>query len=335
MLLYHVIRVSKRFILIFVIALSIHAPAFADDKLEDDAGPVVTGPAINNYDKIDIIQSGSLYPSVVKAIEDISSKLNLNTAYFGRATLGMVSITHSDGLINTLTKEGYSIPISVFTVDNDVANYFYGQEITYILKSNMAVVSEMTALRHSLVVGDSITFLTEPKGSNSLPLTIFNKNWPKQWKIILVFDKKISGIFGKSEVQEFNKVKKEVLNIGNINCKTVLMKILPSIIEKDFANFSSGIQIIQDNMSKIFYRNKKNKFASKKIELIFNFLKKKKISGFGQTSWGPTGFIFCENINEQNRLEKTIKNFLKQEKISNISLTKIDGRNKGSIKINR
>ncbi len=152
MLLYHVIRVSKRFILIFVIALSIHAPAFADDKLEDDTSPVVTGPAINNYDKIDIIQSGSLYPSVVKAIEDISSKLNLNTAYFGRATLGMVSITHSDGLINTLTKEGYSIPISVFTVDNDVANYFYGQEISYILKSNMAVVSEMTALRHSLVV---------------------------------------------------------------------------------------------------------------------------------------------------------------------------------------
>ena len=187
----------------------------------------------------------------------------------------------------------------------------------------------------SFKTGGFIVDSGKAKGSNSLPLTIFNKKWPKQWKIILVFDQKISGIFGKNEVQEFNKMKKEVLNIGNINCKTVLMKILPSIIEKDFANFSSGIQIIQDNMSKIFYRNKKNKFASKEIELIFNFLKKKKIFGFGQTSWGPTGFIFCENINEQNRLEKKIKNFLKQKKISNISLTKIDGRNKGSIKINR
>ena len=186
MLLYHVIRVSKRFILIFVIALSIHAPAFADDKLEDDTGRVVTGPAINNYDKIDIIQSGSLYPSVVKAIEDISSKLNLNTAYFGRATLGMVSITHSDGVINTLTKEEYSIPISVFTVDNDVANYFYGQEISYILKSNMAVVSEMTALRHSLVVGDSITFLTEPKGSNSLLVGLIVPDQYINWTEVLM-----------------------------------------------------------------------------------------------------------------------------------------------------
>ena len=186
MLLYHVIRVSKRFILIFVIALSIHAPAFADDKLEDDTSPVVVGPAINNYDKIDIIQSGSLYPSVVKAIEDISSKLNLNTAYFGRATLGMVSITHSDGLINTLTKEGYSIPISVFTVDNDVANYFYGQEISYILKSNMAVVSEMTAVRHSLVVGDSITFLTEPKGSNSVQVGLIVPDQYINWSEVLM-----------------------------------------------------------------------------------------------------------------------------------------------------
>jgi len=186
MLLYHVIRVSKRFILIFVIALSIHAPAFADDKLEDDTSPVVVGPAINNYDKIDIIQSGSLYPSVVKAIEDISSKLNLNTAYFGRATLGMVSITHSDGVINTLTKEGYSIPISIFTVDNDVANYFYGQEISYILKSNMAVVSEMTALRHSLVVGDSITFLTEPKGSNSLLVGLIVPDQYINWTEVLM-----------------------------------------------------------------------------------------------------------------------------------------------------
>jgi len=186
MLLYHVIRVSKRFILIFVIALSIHAPAFADDKLEDDTSPVVVGPAINNYDKIDIIQSGSLYPSVVKAIEDISSKLNLNTAYFGRATLGMVSITHSDGVINTLTKEGYSIPISIFTVDNDVANYFYGQEISYILKSNMAVVSEMTALRHSLVVGDSITFLTEPKGSNSLQVGLIVPDQYINWTEVLM-----------------------------------------------------------------------------------------------------------------------------------------------------
>jgi len=186
MLLYHVIRVSKRFILIFVIALSIHAPAFADDKLEDDTSPVVVGPAINNYDKIDIIQSGSLYPSVVKAIEDISSKLNLNIAYFGRATLGMVSITHSDGVTNTLTKEEYSIPISVFTVDNDVANYFYGQEISYILKSNMAVVSEMTAVRHSLVVGDSITFLTEPKGSNSVQVGLIVPDQYINWSEVLM-----------------------------------------------------------------------------------------------------------------------------------------------------
>ena len=177
---------SKRFILIFVIALLIQAPAFADDKLEDDTSPVIIGPSINNYEKVDIIQSGSLYPSVVKAVEDISKKLNLNTAYFGRATLGMVSITDSDGVTNTLTKEGYSIPISVFTVNNNVANYFYGQKISYILNNNMAVVSEMTAIRHSLIVGDSITFLTDSKGSNSVQVGLIVPDKYISWTEVLM-----------------------------------------------------------------------------------------------------------------------------------------------------
>ena len=63
----------------------------------------------NNYEKIDIIQSGSLYPSVVKAVSQISQELNFNIAYFGRATLGMVSIIKEDGTVNEIVKEGYSI----------------------------------------------------------------------------------------------------------------------------------------------------------------------------------------------------------------------------------
>ena len=90
---------SKKFIFIFVTALLVQTPAFADDKLDDDTSLIEVAPAINNYEKIDIIQSGSLYPSVVNAVENISRKLNLNIAYFGRATLGMVSITEKDGTI--------------------------------------------------------------------------------------------------------------------------------------------------------------------------------------------------------------------------------------------
>ena len=186
MLMYHITRVSKKFIFIFVTTLLIQAPAFADDKLDDDTSLIEVSPAINNYEKIDIIQSGSLYPSVVNAVENISQKLNLNIAYFGRATLGMVSIIEKDGTINNLTREGYSIPISVFTVSNNVSSYFYGHRISYILKKNMAVVSEITAIRHSLKIGDKISFINEANETKSVEVGLVVPDQYISWTEVLM-----------------------------------------------------------------------------------------------------------------------------------------------------
>ena len=74
------------------------------------------------------------------------------------------------------------------------------------------------------------------------------------------------------------------------------MKILPGIIENDFDNFTKGVSVIQKNMSKIFY-GKSNQYASKKITKIFNYLNVNGYYGFGQSSWGPTGFVFARTIN--------------------------------------
>tara|TARA_B100000686_G_C16802918_1_gene987491 strand:+ start:4886 stop:5860 length:975 start_codon:yes stop_codon:yes gene_type:complete len=169
------------------------------------------------------------------------------------------------------------------------------------------------------------------RNSKSIPLTIFNNKWPDEWKIILIFDERMSGVYGEEEVEKFEKIRRIDGNLVNINCGVVLMTILPAILEKNFKNFSKGIQIIQSNMSKTFYNSKK-KFASEKIEIIFNYLQKKKILGYGQSSWGPTGFIFCESSNKRNLLFKELENYIKLKRFLGISLVKVDGRNKGSIK---
>ena len=178
--------VSKKFIYYLIIFLFIQSPALASSELENDSTPINIGPSINNYEKIDIIQSGSLYPSVVKAVSEISQKLNFNIAYFGRATLGMVSIVKGDGSINQLTKEGYSIPISVFTVNKEISEYFYGKEISYALKKNLAVVSKITAERHNLVVGDSISFMSNDKDGSSLEIGLIVPDKYINWTEILI-----------------------------------------------------------------------------------------------------------------------------------------------------
>jgi len=170
------------------------------------------------------------------------------------------------------------------------------------------------------------------RGSNSIPLTIFRNQWPREWKLILIFDMERSGVHGKEELKKFKKLKKVDSSLVNENCGVVLMKIIPSIIEKNFQHFSTGVQIIQDNMSKIFYGDKKDQFASNKIQMIFNFLRNKKIEGFGYSSWGPTGFIFCKNSNRRNQLCYELEKYIKFNRIGGVSIDKIEGRNVGSKK---
>ncbi len=166
------------------------------------------------------------------------------------------------------------------------------------------------------------------KGSFTPPLNILNIKWPKKWKILLILDTNLVGTHGKKEDQEFRDLKKINISQVNLNCKSLLMNIIPGLIEKNFDEFSKGLRVIQNNMSKIFYGNV-NKFASNAIEQIFMNLKKKGIISFGQSSWGPTGFIFFENSKKRNQLLKYIEKYISLNKISGLELLKVEGRNSG------
>ena len=80
------------------------------------------------------------------------------------------------------------------------------------------------------------------------------------------------------------------------------MKIMPSIKEKNFADFCSGIQEIQENTGHAFAEFQGGMYSSKNVRKIFNELEKMGIKGYGQSSWGPTSFVLCENGSEQKFL---------------------------------
>lgn len=166
------------------------------------------------------------------------------------------------------------------------------------------------------------------KNTQGIPINILNIKWPKNWKITLITDNNFIGVHGKNEVKAFKKLG----NVSKIqtahNCESLLMKIIPGLIEKNFDEFSNGVKNIQEEMSKTFY-GKKNKFASTSIEKIFRVLKKKNINSFGQSSWGPTGFIFSKNLKKRNELLNYLENYISLRKLVGINLLKVEGRNFG------
>ena len=174
------------------------------------------------------------------------------------------------------------------------------------------------------------------KSSISPPQKLIDIKWPKDWKIILITNTNFSGLHGKKESKEFTKLKNISSQFVKENCFNLLMKIIPGLLENDFYTFANGVQKVQENMSKIFYGNKNN-FSNQNISKIFKFIREKSCIGFGQSSWGPTGFIFCENMNKREEIFNMIENFIELKKIEGINLLKVRGRNFGNkiLKVNK
>ena len=166
------------------------------------------------------------------------------------------------------------------------------------------------------------------EGSIDPPLNILNINWPKKWKILLILDRNLEGIHGKKEVKEFKELKKIEAHQTNLNCKSLLMNIIPGLMEKNFDEFSFGVRKIQDMMSEAFY-GEKTKFASSLIEEIFFNIRKQGIKCFGQSSWGPTGFIIFENSKKRNELSKYLEKYINLNNMKGIEILEVEGRNFG------
>ena len=96
--------------------------------------------------------------------------------------------------------------------------------------------------------GGFIIDIGKKKKSKSLPLKIFEYQWPKQWKIILIQDESFFGVHGKDENKAFLNVKKIKKSFVQENCFVTMMYIIPGIIENDFKSFTKGISVIQKHV---------------------------------------------------------------------------------------
>ena len=169
-------------------------------------------------------------------------------------------------------------------------------------------------------------FLIDLKIKNKFYTNIDKVFFPEEWKIILIKDSS-QGLHGKNEMEAFKKIKN--LKKNNINLTSlVLLEIYPSLIEKNFDKFSKAITKLQNEMSKKFETFQGGKFSSIAVGNALNFLKKKNIKGYGQTSWGPSGFAFFPNIEKAKKMQKKlIKRF---SSCKNLEFIICSGKNSGA-----
>ena len=114
---------------------------------------------IANYDIITISQSGSLFYSVTNQILESVNNLNTNVTFIGRANVGLESTTFANNEINLTTLDNFLYNLSIKTIESSVVDYFYDEESAQAIRDNKIVISELTASRYELNVGDYVNLV--------------------------------------------------------------------------------------------------------------------------------------------------------------------------------
>ena len=169
-------------------------------------------------------------------------------------------------------------------------------------------------------------FLIDLKIKNKFNTNIGKVCFPEEWKIILIKDVN-QGLHGKKEINAFENLKN--LKKSSIDLTSlVLLEIYPSLIENNFSKFSKAITKLQNQMGKKFQAFQGGKFSSNSVSNVLNFIKKKNVKGYGQTSWGPSGFIFFPNLKKAKQMQKNlIKRF---SSCKNLEFIICSGKNNGA-----
>ncbi len=154
---------------------------------------------------------------------------------------------------------------------------------------------------------------------------IFKNSFPASWKVILLFDSKKRGLHGKTEKSFFsslnsNNLRKQLSDIA-------INEIIPAILYKDFNIFANGLTQFQ-KLNHLFYSSvQKSMYLSLDIAKVIKHINKLFNVGVGQSSWGPTSYMFVNSKNDLKDILPVLNNTISM--YNNLSYDIVSVKNNG------
>lgn len=128
-----------------------------------------------------------------------------------------------------------------------------------------------------------------------LPPVFFSRPFPQDWRFILLFDNHNIGCHGTDEKNAFATLKPMPAGTADKLCRLTLMQVIPGLIHQDVHRFGRAITQIQAHVGDHFSPMQGGRFVSPAVREQLHWYEQQGAAGFGQSSWGPTGFVLCES----------------------------------------
>lgn len=166
------------------------------------------------------------------------------------------------------------------------------------------------------------------RGPNTrMPPMLAHTPFPADWRIILILDHQHQGVHGEQEKTAFKTLPVFPEQIAADLCRRILMQAMPALHEQDLETFGAAIRALQEATGDYFAPIQGGRYASQTVSQVMHWCAEQGLDCFGQSSWGPTGFIIlADSIEASTRLAQLEQQFLHNPSLE-FRLTK--GRNKG------
>ncbi len=133
------------------------------------------------------------------------------------------------------------------------------------------------------------------------PPLLLRHEFPETWRIVIAVPPPAATMSGEAEEAAFSRLGRPSEKLADDIARLVLMRLLPSLVERDLAGFGSALTEAQERVGTCFAAVQNGLFHVDAAPLIAR-LKESGASGVGQSSWGPAVYAFAAGEEEERRL---------------------------------
>ncbi|HZZ73868.1 MAG TPA: beta-ribofuranosylaminobenzene 5'-phosphate synthase family protein [Pirellulales bacterium] len=140
-----------------------------------------------------------------------------------------------------------------------------------------------------------------PSGAPLSPL-LSRVEFPPDWRFVLIRPATGSGLSGAEERQAFAELPPVDEQITQQLCAEALLGLLPAAAEHDFERCAQSLGRYSRLAGSCFAARQGGPYAGTQAARRIHWLAAQRLSGIGQSSWGPTLFALLANQADAERL---------------------------------
>jgi len=164
-------------------------------------------------------------------------------------------------------------------------------------------------------------FLPSSASKAPPPPVVSRLDFPEDWLAILAIPRVKQRIHGSLEVELFSKYCPIPINEVQALSHIILMKLLPSLVEKDIVEFGDAISRIQN----IGFKKIELNLQSNEVKELMKIMTEAGAYSVGLSSFGPTLYTFVDNKKKALTIAKAVEDGIR-ETGGKVLITKADNK---------